>query len=156
VLTGVHAPQCLFPEADLRQADCRGGHFAQSLWVDAHLADADLSGAQLTQCIFHRARCNRTSFARSDLVYADFSYADLADADMRGATFQRTQLHRAMQDGTRWSDRLGVLDNDPALFEAERVAAARTSRPQRAGRDAYGRPLRTPHMSTPLPEEPGS
>jgi hypothetical protein len=137
----VHAPQCLFPEADLRHADARGGHFDQSLWVDAWLDDADLSGARLEQCVFHRARCRRTSFARSQLVYADFSHADLSGADLRGATFLRTQTHRSIQAGTRWSDRIGVLDSDPALFEAERFSALRSSRPQRAGRDAFGRPL---------------
>jgi uncharacterized protein YjbI with pentapeptide repeats len=137
----VHAPQCLFPEADLRQADARGGHFDQSLWVGARLDDADLSDARLEQCVFHRARCRRTSFARSRLVYADFAYADLGEADLRGAFFERTQMHRALQSGTRWGERGGVLDSDPALFEAERFSAARQDRPQRAGRDGFGRPL---------------
>ncbi|MDT4872985.1 hypothetical protein FQZ97_1082020 [compost metagenome] len=99
--------------------------------------------------MFHRASCRRTAFARSHLVYADFSYADLGDADLRGATFHRTQMHRAIETGARWSDRLGVLDSDPALFEAERFSAARASRPQRAGRDTFGRPLPPDPQDTP-------
>ncbi|MEB2665886.1 pentapeptide repeat-containing protein [Bordetella parapertussis] len=61
--------------------------------------------------------------------YADFSYADLRDADLRGARCLRTQLHRALQDGARWDSRIGVLENDPALYEAELWSARRRAGP---------------------------
>jgi hypothetical protein len=123
----------------MANADCRGGVFDQSLWIDALLSDADFSDAGLEQCVFHRARCERTSFARSRLTCADFSYADLRAANFEKALFHRTQLHRAHQGDSRWSDRIGVLDADPDLFEAERVAWQRSTRAvPRIDRDAQG------------------
>jgi len=47
-------------------------------------------------------------------------------------------MHRSLQTGTRWSDRIGVLDADPELFEAERVAWQRPHRAVRLDRDAHG------------------
>ena len=43
-----------------------------------------------------------------------------------------------MVTGTRCSDRIGVLDADPELFEAERVAWQRPQRAVRLDRDAQG------------------
>ena len=67
-------------------------------------------------------------FSESVLTYADFSYADLHDADFGGATFMRTKMHRALTEGTRFSDKGGLLPNDPDLFAAEEFSA-RGARP---------------------------
>ncbi|MEB2661587.1 hypothetical protein [Bordetella parapertussis] len=53
----------------------------------------------------------------------------MRDADLRGARCLRTQLHRALQDGARWDSRIGVLENDPALYEAELWSARRRAGP---------------------------
>lgn len=124
----VHAPQSLFPQVHMKGVACTGGVFTQSIWIDAELEGADFAGADLEQCVFHRARCSKARFSESVLTYADFSYADLHDADFGGATFMRTKMHRALTEGTRFSDKDGLLPNDPDLFAAEEFSA-RGARP---------------------------
>lgn len=128
VLRGVHAPQSLFPEADLSRADARGAHFDQSLWIEAVLAGSDFGGASMQQCIFHRADCTGTSFAGTDLTYADFSEAMLAGANLDARLF-RTQLHGARDVPDALRGNAGVLPNDPDLFEAQRWSAHRKLHP---------------------------
>nr|WP_255296656.1 hypothetical protein [Xenorhabdus szentirmaii] len=53
------------------------------------------------------------------MPYADFSYANLNNSDFRTARFMRTLFHRTQQVGTLFSDRQGILENDPELFTAE-------------------------------------
>src|SRR5690606_33095083 len=96
------------------------------------LDHADFSGADLTQGILHRTRCDGTSFMNAELEYADFSYADVSRDDFRGSHFMRTQFHRALTADTRWGDRVGLLEKDPPLFDAEQWSAGRP-RALRAG-----------------------
>jgi len=81
--------------------------------------------ARLPLAVFHRARCKGASFAQAGLEDADFSYADLTDADLVDARFLRTRLHRAIQQGTRFSRRGGIIENDPDLHRAQSWSDAR-------------------------------
>jgi uncharacterized protein YjbI with pentapeptide repeats len=126
VLRNAHAPQALFPEADLSRVDARGAHFDQSLWIDAKLAAANFGEASMQQCIFHRADCTGTSFASANLTYADFSGAALEGANFDARLF-RTQLHGARDVPSALRGHAGVLPNDPDLFEAERWSAQRNA-----------------------------
>jgi uncharacterized protein YjbI with pentapeptide repeats len=117
---------------------CSGGDFTQSVWVDAQLRKADFSGANLEQCMFHRTQCAGAVFPDARLAHADFSYADLRDADLRTATLMRTKVHRTLLENTRFSDRGGLLQNDPALFAAEEFSARRPK--HRGERGPQGRP----------------
>jgi len=48
-------------------------------------------------------------------------------------------FHRTDLDGARFSTRLGTLERDPALHEAEKVALQQPERPSRLDRDIHGR-----------------
>ena len=43
----------------------------------------------------------------------------MTDAGFVGATFGRTKLHRAKLTGAKFSDKAGLLGDDPELAEAE-------------------------------------
>jgi uncharacterized protein YjbI with pentapeptide repeats len=117
----------LFPQADLSGADLQGGRFDGAIWAETTLDGASLRGASLSLCIFQRARCADTDFRGANLADADFSLADLGGADLRDATFLRTRMHRALTQGTRWTQRRGIIENDAPLLEAELWSAGRAS-----------------------------
>jgi uncharacterized protein YjbI with pentapeptide repeats len=109
----------MYAEADLSDADCSGGRYDQSIWVDAKMNNIVFDDARLPLSVLHRAHCTGASFRRAELQDADFSYADLTGADLTGAHFFRTRLHRAVQQGARFSGRGGIIENDPDLHKAQ-------------------------------------
>ena len=82
---------CDAGKANFRRARIRG-HFLDTNFVAASLADADLSrstftGSHLQETTFFRADLTRARFDHAELAYVRFSQATLADADFTGATF---------------------------------------------------------------------
>ncbi len=96
--SGADACNTLF-EAHMSGANCSGGRFDQSIWIDARVEGVDFGAARLPLSVFHRARCTDANFREAELQDADFSYAELLNADMRGAHFLRMCFHRALQQG---------------------------------------------------------
>nr|WP_255448262.1 pentapeptide repeat-containing protein [Bordetella sp. 15P40C-2] len=71
-----------------------------------------------------KASFERCEFGGASLAFADFSYSRLHQCGLEGVTLNRTKFHRLLTDSDSIKTRLGAIERDDELFEAELRSAS--------------------------------
>ena len=99
----------------------RGAMLKMASFQKTSARTIDLTQSDLSLSQWRQSDCEGANFTDSNLSFGDFSHANLKNSLFGGAILNRTNFHRALEEGADYSGSSRPLgrETDPELQEAE-------------------------------------